>query len=444
MGTLVGLLMPQPGETIAEGTVVKWLKVVGDTVAEQEPVVELETAKAIYDYESPIGGVMRKIVIDAGREQKVGQPLAVFECDDHAAKKYFRLGVGLPVDAQGQLAGATAHSAAAATEISAPSPSVARVAETSAPRGVERTTAAAPRWAPFIRTLAAQQGIADAELAQIPGTGLGGRLRKEDLLAYVERRNSGGETRPSPQPSTLPKPLPGSRRVEPDALRRRIAQNMMLSKGTIPHAGTSVDVDMTKLLRMRDRAKHGFEKTHGVKLRLAPFFVFAVREALKKYPACNHFYFIDAQGTHSIEEHTHMNLGIAVGTPRGLVVPVLKHAEGRDFLAIAKESDRLMQKALDGKLTPDELSEATVTINNPGALGSVRGNQVIAYPQSIIVGFQAVVERPCVIDGQCVPRHIMALDLSFDHRLIDGVEAVGFSTTCKEMLENPGTAFTEL
>lgn len=441
MATLVGLPMPQPGETIAEGTVIKWLKAVGDTVAEHEPVVELETAKAVYEYESPIGGVVKKILVDAGREQKVGQPLAVMECDDTAAKKYFRLGVGLPVDASGHMLGAGASTGAAAPSTTAPV-NIPRM-----DRSERSTSAEMPRPAPFIRTLAQEHGLADTELAQISGTGLGGRVRKEDVLAFVAQRTSGTVAQakaPRAAATSLPTALPGSTRTAPDALRRRIAQNMMLSTSTIPHAGTSVDVDMTELRMLRDRAKHGFEKTHGVKLRLAPFFVFAVREALKKYPACNNFYFIESDGSHVIEVHAHMNLGIAVGTPRGLVVPVLKHAEAKDFLAIAKESDVLMQKALEGKLKPDELTEATVTINNPGALGSVRGNQVIPYPQAIIVGFQAVVERACVVNGQCVPRHIMALDASFDHRLIDGVEAVGFLTTCKGLLENPGKAFTEL
>lgn len=441
MATLVGLPMPQPGETIAEGTVIKWLKAVGDAVAEHEPVVELETAKAVYDYESPIGGVVKKILVEAGREQKVGQPLAVMECDDSAAKKYFRLGVGLPVDASGQMVSAAASTSTASsfTNVSANIPRTGR-AERSASADV-------PRYAPFIRSLAQEHSLADAELAQIFGTGLGGRVRKEDVLAYVAQRTTGAITHAPAMravATSLPTALPGSTRTEPDALRRRIAQNMMLSTRTIPHAGTSVDVDMTELLMLRDSAKYGFEKTHGVKLRLAPFFVFAVREALKKHPACNNFYFIGSDGTHVIEAHAHMNLGIAVGTPRGLVVPVLKQADAKDFLAIAKESDGLMQKALAGKLTPDELTEATVTINNPGALGSVRGNQVIPYPQAIIVGFQAVVERACVVNGQCVPRHIMALDASFDHRLIDGVEAVGFLMTCKALLENPGKAFTEL
>ncbi len=441
MSILIGLPMPQPGETIAEGTVVKWLKQAGDVVAENEPVVELETAKAVYDYESPIAGTIKKILVAAGSEQKVGQPLAIMDCDETLAKKYLRLGVGLPINEAGDIVHAAKADATVTPMTTAPS-TTSRDAKA---MPAVRSMGEASRYAPFILTLARDHGMSESELAHIPGTGLGGRLRKEDLLAYVAHRPARADVSPlKPASTTLPTPLPGSRRIEPDALRRRIAQNMTLSKTTIPHAGTSVDVDMTELIALRERAKTGFEKTHGAKLRLAPFFVFAVREALKQYPGCNNFYFIDGEGKHWIEEHPHMNLGIAVGTPRGLMVPVLKHAEGKDFLALAKESDALMQKALDGKLKPDELSEATVTINNPGALGSVRGNQVIAYPQSIIVGFQAVVERACFVGGHCVPRPIMALDLSFDHRIIDGVEAVGFLMACKATLENPGKAFTEL
>lgn len=450
MSILIGLPMPQPGETITEGLVVRWIAAVGATVAEKEAVVELETAKAVYDYESPIGGTLVRILTAAGESQQVGQPLALFECEDAAAKKYLRLGVAVAVDAAGKAADSVA-------KIGATSGMGAQPSSTTVVPTATATTSSGPQLflPPLLRTLAKEHGLADAELAAIPGTGPEGRLTKSDLLAYVAKRPDHCAVSAAAQPAqkgwvvgehgvTLPPPLAGSTRTESPPVRRRIAENMVLSKTTIPHAGTAVSVDMTDLLALRDRAATGFAATHGAKLRAAPFFVFAVREGLKRFPVCNNFYFIDAAGKHWIEEHTAMNLGIAVGTERGLMVPVLKQAQDKDFLALAKESHALMEKAIAGKLTPDELSGATVTINNPGALGSVCGDQVIPWPQALIVGFHGIQELPRFVNGQCVPRQIMELGVSFDHRLIDGVEALGFLNVCKNVLEHPGKYFTEV
>ncbi|MBI2342826.1 MAG: 2-oxo acid dehydrogenase subunit E2 [Deltaproteobacteria bacterium] len=425
--------MPQPGETITEGTVVRWIKEVGDTVAEQEPVVELETAKAVYEYGSPIAGTLVKILVDAGGEQQVGEPLAVLECQESAAKKYFRLGVGIPLDAEGRTVAPAAPPMTKASRATTPESRTATTA------GEERTFLP-----PFIRTLAAEHGIGEVMLRTIPGTGADGRLTKGDLLRYVAQQRPGeGTPAKGTARANLPPPLQGSQRVEPTPLRRRIAGNMILATQQIPHAGSAVDVDMTDLLALRERGKAGFAKRHGANLRLAPFFLFAVREGLHRYPVCNNFYFIGADGRHWIEEHPFINLGMAVGTDKGLIVPVLKGAEAKDFLTIAKESDALMQKAMAGKLTPDELSGATVTVNNPGALGSIHGHQILPYPQAVILGFQAICELPRYVAGHCVPRQIMELSISFDHRLVDGVEAVGLITTCKAILEHPGESFTE-
>lgn len=443
MPTIVGLPMPQPGETITEGTVVKWLKQEGDLIAEQEPVVELETAKAVYDYESPLAGKLIRIVTPAGQEQKVGRALALMECDDAAAKKYLRLGVGLKVDASGQVEiGVAKIGAMAGFGASPPEGATAMGASRTASTGAAAATGTI--LPPFIRSLAKERGLSEAELQSIPATGLGGRLTKNDVLQYLERRGTGAGVGAAVRPAAmarggvaLPPALSGSRRVEPAAVRRRIAENMVLSKTTIPHAGSAVEIDMTELLAWREAQKAAFQKQHGCPLRLAPFFLFAVREALKQYPVCNNFYFIDEAGKHWIEEHDAIHLGVAVGTEHGLIVPVLKHAEQKDFVALARESDQLMTKAQARKLTPDELTGATVTVNNPGALGSIRGNQVLPWPQSVIVGLQAIVERPRFIAGQCVARSVMEMSISFDHRLVDGVEAVGLLTAARGILEAP-------
>lgn len=449
MTTLLGLPMPQPGETITEGLVVRWIKNVGDVVAEKEPVVELETAKAVYEYESPIAGKLTKIVTPAGVEQRVGQPLALLECDDAAAKKYLRLGIGLPTDAAGNvIAGGPAQIGAMA---GAGGEYVGAVAA-SAPAAAPAKGGGGLQLPPFIRTLAKEHGLSDAELAAIPPTGVGGRLSKDDVLKFLATRKGGagaGPTAGAPvqaiaggtRAKPLPAPLSGSPRREPDALRRRIAENMVLAKSTIPHAGSAVRVDMTDLMTWREQHKVAFEQQHGVKLRLAPMFLLAVREALKQFPAANNFYFIDADGKHWVETHSFMNLGVAVGTKRGLMVPVIKQAQDKDFVDLARASHDLMERAAVGKITPDELTGATITVNNPGALGSIRGNQILAYPQAMIIGFHAVIETACRLDGQWIPRQIMELDTSFDHRMIDGVEAVGVLNACKAVLEAPARYF---
>lgn len=445
MGTLVGMPMPQPGETITEGIVVRWIKKEGDEVKEKEPVVELETAKAVFEYETPIGGKLLKIITKEGDQQEVGKPLAVLDCDEKQAKRYFMLGVGVPVDANGKplssgeaKIGAGAGFGGEQTTAAAPS----------AP-GAAPSTGGGLQHPPLIRTLAKEHGIADAELNTIPATGPGGKLTKEDLLKYAGTRKAGAATPSSAKSAAaplgsvkLPPVTAGGKRVEPTPLRRRIAENMVLSKTTIPHAGSAVAVDMTALLALREKTKASFQKQQGVALRLAPFFLLAVREGLKKFPICNNFYFIDESGKHWVEEHEQINLGVAVGTPKGLIVPVLKNVGSKDFLTLAKESDALMKKAVDGKLSPDDMTGGTVTVNNPGALGSIRGNQVIAYPQSVIVGFHAIVERAQFVGGKCEPRQIMEIDISFDHRLVDGVEAVGLLTACKEVLEHPEKYFS--
>ncbi|MBI4366792.1 MAG: 2-oxo acid dehydrogenase subunit E2 [Deltaproteobacteria bacterium] len=445
MATLVGMPMPQPGETITEGVVVRWIKKIGDMVREKDPIVELETAKAVYDYESPIAGKLVRIITDVGDQQQVGKPLAVLECDDKQAKKYFMLGVGVPVDAAGNPTGSGEAKIGAGAGFGGQQGGAPSVA-------VSQPTAAAqagPLHPPLIRTLAREHGISDAQLSTIPATGPSGKLTKDDILEYVaSRQGEAPTTTPTAQRPLgsvkLPPVTANGRRVEPTALRRRIAENMVLAKTTIPHAGSAVEVDMTDLIALREKTKGAFRKRHGVPLRLAPFFLLAVREGLKKYPVCNNFYFIDEQGKHWIETHEQINIGIAVGTPKGLIVPVVKDARTKDFAALAKESDALMQKAVEGKLAPDDLTGGTVTVNNPGALGSIRGNQVIAYPQSVIVGFHAILERACFVEGGCVPRKKMEIDISFDHRLVDGVEAVGLISTCKEVLEKPGQYFNGL
>ncbi|PIR19950.1 MAG: hypothetical protein COV45_08200 [Deltaproteobacteria bacterium CG11_big_fil_rev_8_21_14_0_20_47_16] len=424
MSVQLGLAMPQPGETITEGVVMQWLKKEGDMIKEKDPVVELETAKAVYDFESPLEGKLIKILVQPNETQQVGKSLAIIECDDEKAKKYLMFGVAVPLD--------NAPAAAAA-------PSTATAVTPAATTAATGTGAGALQYSPLIRTLAQEHGIPVGDLAKIPATGAGGKLTKEDILNYAG--NKGGAAAPTPA-VTVNTGVSG-KRTEATAIRKRIADNLHLSKTTIPHAGSAVDVDMTTLMNFRNAKKDEFQKKNGVPLSFGPFFMTAVMEAIKQYPQANSFYIVEG-AKHFIEAHDMINIGFAVGAQKGLMVPVLKNAQSKSFVELAKGVNELVTKAKDGKLSPDDLTGGTITVNNPGALGSTRGNQIIVYPQAIIVGFQKMVERPAVVNGKVEVRTIMECDCSFDHRILDGVEAVGFLEAIRNVLENPEKYFNTI
>lgn len=431
MSVQLGLAMPQPGETITEGVVMRWIKKEGDMIKEKEPVVELETAKAVYEFESPLEGKLVKILVQPNETQQVGKPLAIVECDDANAKKYMMFGVAVKLD--------NAPAAPAAPTTAKP---VAAAAPTASapPSG-----AGAMQYSPLIRTLAQEHGIPAAELAKIQATGAGGKLTKEDIANYAALRHAPLAQGAAPHPASRPPINTGvvGKRTEATAVRKRIAENLHLSKTIIPHAGSAVDVDMTELVKFRNAKKEAFQKKNGTSLSYAPFFMTAVMEAIKKYPQANSFYIID-EGKHYVEAHDVVNIGFAVGAKQGLVVPVLKNAQAKTFAELAKDVAELVTKAQENKLSPDNLTGGTITVNNPGALGSTRGNQIIVYPQAIIVGFQKMVDRPTVVNGKVEVRSIMECGCSFDHRILDGVEAVGFLEVIRNVLENPGKYFSNL
>ncbi len=420
MSVQLGLAMPQPGETITEGVVIRWIKKEGDMIKEKDPVVELETAKAVYEFESPLEGKLVKILVQPNETQQVGKSLAIVECSDANAQKYMMFGVAVPLDVKPAAAPAAAAPTVAASHAAAP------------------TTAGGTQYAPLIKTLAQENGIPLADLAKISATGPGGKLSKEDVLNYAKSRGSslplgGGSGRGGSAPVSANFGVVASKRTEVSAVRKRIAENLHLSKTVIPHAGSAVDIDCTALIAFR--AKH--------KSSYAPFFMTAILEAIKKYPHANNFYVIDGD-KHSIQSNDVVNIGFAVGAKQGLVVPVIKNAQAKSFAELGKAAAELVAKAQENKLSPDDLTGGTITVNNPGALGSTRGNQIIVYPQSIIVGFQKMVERPAVVNGKIEIRTIMECGCSFDHRIMDGVEAVGFLEAIRNVLENPEKYFTTI
>lgn len=375
--------MPQFGESITEARIIHWLKKEGETTKESEPLVEMETQKAVFAYECPFHGRLMKILQPDDSEAAVGTEIAHFEVTDLEGKKYLSLGIGRPVGASAEKP-ADSHSGLA----------------------------------PLLRSLAKEHGIPLDEVGRIPGTGPGGRVTKEDFLRHLENR--------APDRPVVPE---GVKRIPLTPIRARIAENMVASKQKIPHAGCSLEVDLSSIENWRSGKKNppGY----------LPFAILAAIRALKKIPVINSSW-REIGGRSWIEEYDFVHLGIAVATEQGLMVPVIRNAERLSFDEIGREAARLVETGRKGGLKPQELTGATFTVNNSGALGAVRSEQIIPHPQAAILALNRVIRRPwaVVVGDRIEIRPIMGLDLAFDHRIIDGDQAVKFLVEVRDRLEN--------
>ena len=382
--------MPQFGESITQARVVHWLKKEGESTKESEPLVEMETEKAVFAYESPFRGKLAKVLVKEEAEVAVGTEIAHFEVTEEDGKKYLSLGIGRAVG--GAVAPAT-------------------------------TPTAGKGLSPLIRSLAKEHGIPQEEVEKIPGTGASGRVTKEDFLAYVQRRG-GSRT----APTMTPPAREGVKTIPLTPIRSRIAENMVLSKSKIPHAGCSLDVDFSAIEKWRASRT---ASTPGY----LPFAVLSVIKALKTHPIINSSW-KEGEGRRWIEQYDYVHLGIAVATDQGLMVPVIRNAQTLSLDQIIKEIERLVEAGRKGALTVQELTGATFTINNAGALGTVRSYQIVPHPQAAILATNRVVRRPWAVGDKIEVRPIMGLDLAFDHRIIDGDVATRFLVTVRDNLEN--------
>lgn len=415
----VEIKVPALGESVTEAEVAKWFKAVGDAVEADEPLVELETDKVTLEVNAPAAGVLAEIVAGEGAEVEVGAILGRID-----------------------RAGAAVAPAAAAA---APEPE----------------PAAAPPLSPAVRKLVAEH---DLDPADIGGTGKDGRLLKADVEAYLAARTAAvgqaaapepepappapePEPEPEPEPSpapAVPKPAakpapappraddPREVRVRMSRLRRRIAERLKEAQNSAAMLTTFNDVDMSAILDLRKRYRESFEKRHGVRLGFMSFFVKASIEALKEIPAVN----AEIDGDDIVYKN-HYDIGVAVGTEQGLVVPILRDADGLSFAAIERTIGELGARARDGALSMAELTGGTFTISNGGVYGSMLSTPILNPPQSGILGMHRIEQRPVARDGQVVIRPMMYLALSYDHRIVDGREAVTFLVKVKEGLENP-------
>ncbi len=413
----IEIKVPTLGESVTEAEVAKWFKQVGDAVAADEPLVELETDKVTLEVNAPAGGTLAEILAPVGAEVEVGALLG--RIDETGA------------------AVASAPAAAAAEPEPEPEP------------------AAPPPLSPAVRKLVAEHNLDPAAIA---GTGKDGRLLKADIEAHLAEQAAAAEPEPAPpapEPAPEPAPAPAAPkpatskpaatpapapprddgrevRVRMSRLRRRIAERLKEAQNSAAMLTTFNDVDMSAILDLRKRYRDSFEKRHGVRLGFMSFFVKASIEALKEIPAVN----AEIDGDDIVYKN-HYDIGVAVGTEQGLVVPVLRDADGLSFAGIERTIGELGVRARDGALSMAELTGGTFTISNGGVYGSMLSTPILNPPQSGILGMHRIEQRPVARDGQVVIRPMMYLALSYDHRIVDGREAVTFLVKVKEGLEDP-------
>jgi 2-oxoglutarate dehydrogenase E2 component (dihydrolipoamide succinyltransferase) len=407
--------VPTLGESVTEATIGRWFKRAGDPVAVDEPLVELETDKVTIEVPAPSAGVLSEIVAKDGDTVAVGALLG-----------QIKDGAGAP---------AAKAAAAPAAKPAAPQP-------VSAPPAPTRTLPPETPFAPSVRKLATESGI---DVSAVPGSGKDGRVTKNDMLVAIERAAAA----PTPianvaaavqvRAPSLPDDAAREERVHMTKLRQTIARRLKEAQNTAAMLTTFNEVDMTHVMVLRNQYKELFEKKHGVKLGFMGFFVRACVQALKEIPAVN----AEIDGTDLIYKN-YYHVGVAVGTEKGLIVPVVRNCDLKSLAEIEKEIGEVGRRARDGQLKIDELQGGTFTISNGGVYGSLMSTPILNAPQSGILGMHKIQERPIVTSGKIEARPMMYLALSYDHRIVDGREAVSFLVRVKESLEDPARLVLDL
>ncbi len=408
------VVMPQMGESITEGTLTKWLKKIGDTVQRDEPIFEISTDKVDAEIPSPVAGVLTEIKVAEGSTVGINTVVAV-------------------------IGGASGSAAAPAKPAAAPVAAVEKAAPAAIAPAAE--SGERPRSSPLVRKIAKDNNV---DLTQVPGTGSAGRITKTDILGHLEKPGAPAAAMaaapakaaaPATATAAAPTPLPGEL-VPMTKMRSIIAKRMVESKQTSPHVHTVFKVDMTRIVRLREKEKSKYEQRNGVKLTYMPFITRAVIMALRKHPIVNGSVEGDA-----IRYNKNINIGIAVALDWGLIVPVIKQAEEKNFLGIARAIVDVAERARGKKLAPDEISGGTFTLTNSGIFGEQFGTPIINQPQAAILGIGGLNKEAEVLtdkDGNdsIAIRSIQRFTLGFDHRIVDGADAGKFMADFKAYLEN--------
>jgi 2-oxoglutarate dehydrogenase E2 component (dihydrolipoamide succinyltransferase) len=439
----VEVRIPTLGESVTEGVIVRWIKGDGETVAVDEPLLELETDKASVEIPAEVAGVL-SIVKKEGETVAVGDVVARIEAD--GAGKKPKAEAKAPAAPAAQPASPEPKPPAEAKKESASAPQQKpSPAPQAAPQPAKPASEPAPALSPAVRKLVEENAL---DAGAIKGTGPGGRITKEDVSAHLQAKDEEpAQKTPVPvQTGTAAKPVQpqigarqGDERVPMSRIRQRIAERLVQVQHTAAILTTFNEIDLSAMMEMRARHKTRFAETHGVALGFMSFFARAAIAALRDVPVVNAA--IDGA---DIVYHSYVNLGIAVATERGLVVPVIKNAHALSFAQIEAEIARLAGLARDSKLGPDDLSGGTFSITNGGVFGSLLSTPILNPPQSAILGMHKTEKRPVVVDDAVVVRPMMYVALSYDHRLIDGEQAVTFLVRIKERLEDPARLLLEV
>ncbi len=402
------IIVPSLGESVSEATVARWLKKVGDAIAMDEPLVELETDKVTLEVNAQAAGTLTEIKADTGATVAVGAVLGVL--------------------------GAAGAKAAAAPAAAKKEETKEQKNSAAGPEQVQTKAQAAktpsdPFLSPAVRKIVDDNSL---DTAGIGGTGKDGRLTKGDVLEALNAPKSAPAAKAPAAPAGPRSKGDREERVKMTRLRQRIAERLKEAQNTAAMLTTFNEVDMSHIMALRNQYKDSFEKKHGVKLGFMSFFVKAAIQALKDFPAVN----AEIDGSDIVYKN-YYDIGVAVSTPTGLVVPVVRDADVKGFAGIEKEIGDLGLRARDGKLGIEDMTGGTFTITNGGVFGSLLSTPIINPPQSAILGMHATKERAVVVNGQVVARPMMYLALSYDHRIIDGKEAVSFLVRIKDAIEDP-------
>ena len=429
----VEVVMPKMGESIQEGKILRWAKKVGEKIQRDETILEISTDKVDSEIPSPIAGVLARIVAQEQDTVPVGTVIAYIETDVNAK---IDSSVQAPVPAQRSVDASEPIGVKAA--VSQPA---------SAVRSVSKSTNGTKFYSPLVRTIARQEGLSMEDLSGIPGSGAAGRVTKADVLSFLENRPSESLRETVARGSGLIQkadlaelqkkyPAPGYRIQQMDNVQQKMAEHMLRSVATSPHVAAVEEADVTTLVNYRSRNAERFEKQEGYKLTFTPFFASAVVKALKEFPAVNS----SVEGDKIIFKKS-VNLGIAVASPSGLIVPNIQSAEEKNFIGLARAINDLSVRTRNKKLMPDEVQGGTFSISNYGVFGTIIGTPIINQPQVAILGIGAIKKRPMVLtdaDGNdsIGIRSMVYLTLSFDHRLIDGALGGQFLARVRSILEN--------
>ncbi|MEJ5961624.1 dihydrolipoamide acetyltransferase family protein [Pedobacter immunditicola] len=438
------LLLPKMGESVAEATIIKWVKKPGDIIQLDDTLLEIATDKVDSEVPSPVEGKLVKLLYNEDDVVQVGAVIAIIETDVEAKTPVAEAETPVP-------------------EVGTPAPEVITEEEKPVPyteqlevaaHATEETTPADRFYSPLVRNIAAQENVSINELNSIQGSGVDGRLTKDDLLNYIQQTKGQSEQQPaeSPQPAAInqqpatpaSKPLVvptasmsgGDEIIEMDRMRKLIAEHMVMSKHTAPHVTSFVEADVTNMVKWRERVKKNFEKRENEKITFTPIFIEAVTKAIKDYPMVN----VTVNGT-QITKKKDINIGMAAALPSGnLIVPVIKNADQLSLIGLTKAVNDLANRARISKLKPDETQNGTFTLTNVGSFGNVMGTPIINQPQVAILAVGAIKKKPAVLEtefGDVIAiRHMMFLSLSYDHRVVDGALGGSFVRRVADYLED--------